>query len=225
MAKHYGLDRLLEYGTEPIADTTLVVNPAWRRADASVRREQAKRTRKLAIFGALQLEPAAEADAVAAFEQEKGRQLEILRLAEHQIEELKATRKGIKRHLTLKDLPKEERFEQLKGARKHFVDTIKRIAYRAETALVLLAREKLARTDDARALVREILSSAADLAPDLELKTLTVKIHRLASRSHDEVLQHLCEELTATETFYPGTNLRLIYQLVGATPLPRDQAV
>lgn len=225
MNKHYGLDRLLEYGTEPIIDTTLVVNPAWRRADATVRRERAKLTRKLAIFGALQLDPQADAAVAVAFEQEKGRQLETLRLAEQQLEELKRTRKETKHHLTMKELPEADRFEQLKGSRKHFVDTIKLIAYRAETALVLVAREKLARTDDARALVREILSSAADLAPDLEQKTLTVKIHRLASRSHDEVLQHLCEELTATETIYPGTDLRLIYQLVGATPIPRGQVV
>ena len=45
MAQHYGLDRLIEYGTEPIADTTAVVNPAWRRADAAVRRQRALLTR------------------------------------------------------------------------------------------------------------------------------------------------------------------------------------
>ena len=225
MTKHYGFDRLLEYGTEPIIDTTVVVNPAWRRADATVRRERAKLTRQRALFGALQLDPQADAVVAAAFEQEKGRQLEALRLAEQRLDELKGTRKETKHHLMMKELPEAERFEQLKGSRKHFVDTIKLIAYRAETALVLVAREKLTRTDDARALVREILSSAADLAPDLDQKTLTVKIHRLASRSHDEVLQHLCEELTATETIYPGTDLRLIYQLVGATPIPRDQVV
>ena len=69
-------------------------------------------------------------------------------------------------------------------------------------------------------LVREVFSSAADLQLDLENKTLTVQLHRLASPSHDEELKHLCEELTATETIYPGIDLRLIYRPVGATSIP-----
>ena len=58
----------------------------------------------------------------------------------------------------------------MRTTQKHFVDTIKLIAYRAETALVALAREKLSRPDDARALVRQVFSSAVDLSPDLEKK-------------------------------------------------------
>ena len=220
MGAHYGLDQLPEYGTEPIPDTTVVVNPAWRRADWAVRRERALLTRKQALFGALQLASNAEAEATAAFEKEKGQQLEAIRLQEHQIEELKKVRKETPHHLAMKDLGPGERFAQLKGNRKHFVDTIKLIAYRAETALVLVAREKLGRSDDGRSLVREVFSSAADLQPDLENKTLTVQLHRLASPGHDEALKHLCEELTATETVYPGTDLRLIYRPVGDTSIP-----
>ena len=221
MSAHYGLDQLTEYGTEPVPDTTVVVNPAWRRADSAVRRERATLTRKQALFGALQLASSAGSEATAEFEQEKGQQLEAIRLQENQIEELKKTRKETSHYLAMKDLPEGDRFAQLKASRKHFVDTIKLIAYRAETALVLVAREKLGRSDDGRSLVREVLSSAADLHPDPEKKTLTVQIHRLASRGHDEALRHLCDELTATETLYPGTDLRLVFQPVGATLIPR----
>jgi len=225
MAQHYGLDRLIEYGTEPLADTTVVVNPAWRRADAAVRRERAALTRRQSVFGAMPLADNADAAAAAAHELAKGQQLEALRLGQHRLEELKKTRKETAQHLPLKELPESERFTQLKGARKHLVDTIKLMAYRAETALVLLAREKLTRHDDARALVREILRSAADLHPNLENKTLTVRLHRLSFQCHDQALQHLCDELTATETTYPGTDLRLVYQLIGATPIPGGQVV
>src|SRR5271157_5538172 len=41
MREHYGLDRLIEYGTQPLPETLVVVNPAWRRLDQSVRRERA----------------------------------------------------------------------------------------------------------------------------------------------------------------------------------------
>ena len=99
------------------------------------------------------------------------------------------------------------------------MDTIKLIAYRAETALVQVVRETLRRWDDARALVRQVFESAADLRPDPTNKTLTVRLHRLATATHDQTLQHLCEELTAAETIYPGTDLRMVYELVGAPPL------
>jgi hypothetical protein len=220
MGEHYGLDQLYEYGTEPVPDTTVVVNPAWRRADSAVRRQRATLTRKQALFGALQLTSSADPEAITTFEKEKGQQLEVIRLQEYRLQELKQTRKETPHHLAMKDLPEAERFTQLKASRKHFVDTIKLIAYRAETALVLVAREKLTRSDDARSLVREVLSSAADLHPDLEGKTLTVRLHRLASPGHDAALKHLCAELTAAETTYPGTELKLIFQPVGATSIP-----
>jgi hypothetical protein len=223
MGQHYGLNRLIEYGTEPLPDTTVVVNPAWRKKDQEVRRERAVLTRQQAQFGALSLPAQAEVEAVIAYEQQKGRLLEQLQQQEKKLEQLKSERKENPRHLALKDLPEAERFPQLRATKKHFVDTIKLIAYRAETALVALAREKLARADDARALVRQVFASAADLSPNVEKKTLTVRFHQLSSAAHDQVLEHLCAELTATETVYPGTDLRLVYQPVRANQFPRNQ--
>lgn len=223
MGRHYGLDKLVEYGTEPLPDTTPVVNPAWRRLDQTVRRERAQLQRTQAQFGALSLPAAAEPEALARYEQQQGRLLEQMGQQQRQLDELKAQRKEAPRHLTLKELPEAERFTQLRTSTKHFVDTIKLIAYRAETALVQVLREKLQRTDDARALVRQVFGSAVDLGPDLEQRTLTVRLHRLSSAIHDAALEHLCAELTATETVFPGTELRLIFEPVGSTSLPRDQ--
>jgi hypothetical protein len=223
MGRHYGLDRLIEYGTEPLPDTTVVVNPAWRRMDQEVRRQRAALVRQQAQFGALSLPAQAQPESMAAYEQEKGRRLERLQQAEQKLAQLKAQRKALSRHLALKDLPQAERFPQLRTTKKHFVDTIKLVAYRAETALVALAREKLARSEDARSLVRQIFESAVDLCPNLKQKTLMVRLHRLSSAIHDGVLEHLCAELTATETTYPGTDLRLIFELTRPSQIPRDQ--
>jgi len=223
MGQHYGLNRLIEYGTEPLPDPTVVVNPAWRKKDQEVRRERAVLTRQQAQFGALSLPVQAEAETVAAYEQQKGRLLEQVQQQEKKLAQLKSERKENPRHLPLQDLPEAERFQQLRATRKHFVDTIKLIAYRAETALVALAREKLARADDARALVRQVFASAVDLSPNVGQKTLTVRVHQLSSAAHDDVLKHLCAELTATETVYPGTDLRLIFQPVRTNQIPRDQ--
>jgi hypothetical protein len=34
--------------------------------------------------------------------------------------------------------------------------------------------------------------------------------------AHDAAVRYLCEELTATETIFPGTDLRLAYKLGSA---------
>lgn len=130
---------------------------------------------------------------------------------------LKAERKAVGRHIGIGDLPPEDRFQALHGERKHFVDTLKMIACRAETAMASLARESMRREDDARSLMRQIYGSAADLVPDPEAGTLTVRLHRLTAQVHDEVVARLCGELTATETVFPGTELRLVFPFVGSS--------
>ena len=93
------------------------------------------------------------------------------------------------------------------------------IAYRAETSMAFTLREKLKRTDDARALLRQIYNTEVDLIPDLNAKTLTVSLHHLTQATHDAAVSYLCDELTQTETTFPGTNLRLVYKL-GSTQIP-----
>lgn len=220
MTEHFGLDRLIEYGTEPLPDTTIVVNPAWRRKDREVRRERTLLGREQAQFGALSSPAQAEAQALAVFEIEKGKLLEQIQHRQQTLDKLKAERKAMEKKLTLKELPETDRFTQLRTAKKHFVDTIKLIAYRAETALVHIAREKLHRADDARALVRQVFNSAADLCPDHQNKILMVRVHPLTTAVHSHILEHLCAELTSMETVYPGTEFRLVFEPVGLTQIP-----
>jgi hypothetical protein len=223
MIEHFGLDRLIEYGTEPVPDATIVVNPAWRRKDREVLRERAWLVRDQAQFGALSSPTQPEPEAMAAFEQQKAKLLEQIEHRQAKLATLKAERKALEKKITFKDLPEADRFTQLRTTKKHFVDTIKLIAYRAETALVHIVREKLHRLDDARALVRQVFNSAVDLCPDQENKTLTVRVHPLTTVAHSQILEHLCAELTATETTYPGTEFRLVFETVKLNQIPRNQ--
>jgi ribosome recycling factor len=116
----------------------------------------------------------------------------------------------------LKDLPEQDRFQQLRAEKNHFLDTIKLIAYRAETALAQLAREKMHRLDDARSLIRQLFRTEVDLIPDQQNKTLTVRLHPLTAETHDQAVRYLCEELTSTETVFPSTDLRPIYEIAGS---------
>jgi len=218
MRQHYGLDRLAEYGTEPVPDPIQTVNPAWRKLHAQIRTQGEKRRRQLALFGALDLSGLAEKE-VDGYEQKQGQLQEAIEDLDRQIQQLKAQRKQTPHHIAVKDLPESDRFSRLLTERKHFIDTIKLIAYRAETSMASLLRDKLSRADDARALLRQIYDTEVDLIPDLEKKTLTVRLHHLTQAAHDEAVRYLCDQLNATETIFPDTELKLIYQL-GASQIP-----
>ena len=82
-----------------------------------------------------------------------------------EIENLKQQRKQAPHHIPVQSLAEKDRFTRLRTERKHFVDTIKIIAYRAETSLASLLREHLVRSDDARALLCQIFQNEVDLLP------------------------------------------------------------
>jgi hypothetical protein len=214
MRQHYNLDRLIDYSTEEISATTKVVNPQYREVDGQVRCGVAKLNRKQKEFGAILLQDTIEPDQVVAYEQKKAGLQEELACMEKEVEDLKACRSATAKHVTMADLPEEERFKQLGVRSKYFIDTIKMIAYRAETSMTGIVREKLSRYDDARSLLRAIYATEADIVPDEAECTFTVRLHQLANRMSGDVIRHLCNELNATRTLFPGTNMRLIYELV-----------
>jgi len=218
MRQHYGLDRLAEYGTETIPDPIQTVNPAWRKLDSQIRALGEKRRRQLALFGALDLSGLAEKE-VTAYQQKKGQLREAIEALDRASQQLKEQRTQTPHHILVKDLPESDHFSRLLTERKHFVDTVKLIAYRAETSMASLLRERLSRAHDARALLRQIYDTEVDLIPDLETKTLTVRLHHLTQAAHDEAVLHLCDQLNATETIFPDTELKLVYQL-GASQIP-----
>jgi len=74
----------------------------------------------------------------------------------------------------------------------------------------------MSRNDEARSLLRAIYRTEADLLTDNEKGILIIRLHHLANRSSDDVIHHLCNELNATESIFPGTNLRMFYELVSS---------
>jgi hypothetical protein len=216
MREHFNLDRLIEHGTEPLPESTVVVNPAHRRLEQQIRRERGRLQRWEAQFGAHALPAQATPEQVQKFEQEGGELQGKVQKQKALIEELKKQRGQIERKVQLKELPEAERYRQLRPESKHFIDTIKMIAYRAESALAGEMREHLSREDDVRALLRRVFVTHANLRPDYEQKTLVVELHRLGSPLQDVAVARLCEELTATETHFPTTDLRLVYRQVGS---------
>ena len=190
-----------------------VLNPVWRNLDREVRKELAELKIYRQSQQSVPLDQPLSESVIQHYEQRQGQLQEEIESRQRQLETLRKQPKATPHHIPVQDLPEEDRFTRLRVERIHFTDTIKMIAYRAETSMASILREKLARCDDARALLRQIYDTEVDLLPDEQAKTLTVSLHHLTQAAHDEVVRHLCDELNATETTFPGTDLRLVYKL------------
>ena len=214
--EHFSLDRLIDYQLEPIGDTTQVVNPAWRKLDGEIRKRAAKLSRRKIKLCDLTLGKGLAPGSI----EHHMREAETLRAEIEKeaadIDQLKIERKETPKHIEIKELPEEDRFQKLAHRSKHFIDTLKIVAYRAETAMANAVREHLGEhhQDEARTYIRKLYTNEANLCPDHAAETLTVEIHSLATPKDNRILRDLCEQLNETRTRYPGTNLRMIYKPV-----------
>ena len=65
---------------------------------------------------------------------------------------------------------------------------------------------------------RALLTSDANIIPEPAKGILRIQLLGLGSDACDRMLAPLVEELNGTNTIYPGTELRLVYQLAGNPP-------
>lgn len=214
MMEHFAIDALSEYRTEKILETNRpVVNPAWRELDRQSRTAKAKLTQRRARFAALTLQSEAEEEKAAQWEQQKSELREEIEQFEHEVNSLKEQMNSTPKHLAWDQYPEDAKFERLAPSRKRLTDTVKLVAYRAETAMSGILRESLRREDDSRSLLRDLFRSDADLTPHNDAKLLEVRIHTLANPRSNHAIQHLLDHLNATESTFPGTEFRLRYTL------------
>jgi hypothetical protein len=214
--QHFNLDRLIDYQLDPIDESNRVINPVWRRLDGQIRCRAALQARRKAKLHDLTLEGELTPQRVERFMEEAEELCMQIEAEEIELEQIKEQRRQSAKHVEIKDLPKEDQFLRLATRSKHFIDTLKIIAYRAETAMAGIIREHLGKhhQDEARAFVRDLYTTEANLIPDSENGTLTVELHSLATPKANAILNHLCIELNATQTIYPDTDLKLIFKSV-----------
>ena len=208
MMQHYDIDGLVQYGAQEIPGTVEVVNPAWRRLDKAVKQTRAELRKVQAQLGALS-ESGQEGQNI----QKKAELHENIQEVQARLDERCAQRRREKRKVAIESLPQDQRPTQLPPLNKMLADTVKMIAYRAETALVAQLIPHLKKEEEARALVRELLVSAADIVPDEAANTLTVRIHRMACPAHDKAIKALLATLNRVEFCHPETGAKMVYSL------------
>src|ERR1039458_687657 len=135
MIEHFGLESLMTYQLEAVSETTRVVNPAARALAAQIKSQTAQLTRRRAEYGAGELAGPLAVEAAEAYQHRQTQLRQTIQGLEQAVQALKQQRQQVPSHVTLGELPPAERFQQFSRAKKHLVDTIKMVAYRAETAL------------------------------------------------------------------------------------------
>lgn len=198
MRAHYALDALDSYATTADDLERITPNPARHNADRELRAAH----RQLADCETTQGQASLAGRTPT-------KELKNLFAAAHaQVDQLTAAAKAIPAKVPLAQARPDA--VRVDPERKRIHDAIRMATYNAESALARLLNPHYRRADDeARTLLREAFQTPADL--QIIGDQLHVTLNPLSAPRRTRAITGLCNELTATQTRYPGTNLTLVY--------------
>jgi transposase len=210
MRHEFALDHLSTYAVE-LADTgRLVPNPAKKQKQKDLASLRSSLGKLRQAFGDLAIRLPAE---VLVGDPEAGRLLAEIAEMEAQITGLRAEARCLPKHVAIGTLMEPGNIVRLERERKRIVDSIKMVAYRAETELASLAGPLLGtfHDDEARSFLRQVFALSAALVPDPDTGVLNVRFHGMSNPRSNRALAGLCSIVNSYETTYPGTRLRLVF--------------
>ncbi len=126
---------------------------------------------------------------------------------------LKAEIRGLPVRVAVRELRESSEIVKLESERKVITDTVKMVAYRAETQLANLIGPLLpSRDDEARSFLKKLFQLPADILPQPEHQRLLVRLHSMADWRSNRAVHALCQVLNYLQTPFPGTNLTLVFE-------------
>lgn len=215
MREHFALDALVDRKVEGAEAGRTIPNPKRRRLDKELAKLRAEMRGQEEEYGQRALDnKESERPTARGFKIANGELGQRIRELRARCEEVLARRRKEPKRVAVEDMDEEDRVVCLSPETKHLTDTIKTVAYRAETALVgVLNEDVYARTEEeGRALIREILRTPADVLPDVKAGVLLVRLHGMPNGRSNAAVEHLCKRLNTAQVRYPGTRLRLRYE-------------
>ena len=209
MREQFNLDSLPTHDLAPLDPDAQVVNPVRRALEKTIRRV---RSRLATARNRL-------AEALQEHHQDTATRLEAdAKALAAELDQLKQRRADSPSHVRAGDLPEQDKLDALPVGGRLFIDVVRMIAYRAETRMMVPVITTQGNKPNARRLLRALLTSDANIIPQPAKRILRIQLLGLGSDACDRMLAPLVEELNATRTIYPGTDLRLVYELAGDPP-------
>jgi hypothetical protein len=136
MVESFGIDSITSYSKNPVPDTSPVVNPQYRELDRQHKQITTRINNAKIKYAALSLQNKEmsnkEIERYTRKKSDMQMEIEDLKLKRAVIIEKK---KSTEKKILFKDLDDNQKFNTSVNERKFFLDAIKIIAYRAETAL------------------------------------------------------------------------------------------
>ena len=210
MRHEFALDHLCTHTVEPADPKRLVPHPERQKLERQIRAAQTAVGQLVGRRG--DLKPGATLRVKGCTLDEDGVD-QLLRQREDDIKHLKQRRDALPKQVPLDEVVEPEQIVQLERERKLLTDAFKMIAYRAESQLARWVQPFFRRhEDEARKFLQSVFQATADLIPDLQGSTLTVRFHGLANPRATRALADLCDVVNTTSTCYPGTKLRLHFE-------------
>jgi transposase-like protein len=217
MRQHFALDALVTYAVEPADPERSIPNPRRKALAKALTTHRAALKELEQTYGQqARTNSEAQRPTMRGFKIAQAGLSQRITALEVKCRKLQARLATLPKRVPVKAVLDEAEIVTLAPEAKHLTDTIKMLAYRAETALARALTPHYARTEDeGRALLREMLLASADILPQPDDHRLLVRLHSLANPRSNEALARLCETLNALEARYPGTDLQLVYQAPG----------
>jgi transposase len=212
MREEFLLDALVDYQVEADDPTRTVPNPQRRAFDKELRAARLELSKLEQHYGAAAADnPEHSRPTMRGFKIAHGKLGKELRSARQRVATLVAKRRGIPRRVEVRDVS-DGAVIKLATERKHLTNIIKMVAYQAESDLVALLGPHYARLDDeGRTLLHELFHASADL--HLSESELRVTLCPLSSPHRTLAVEALCEHLNETATTFPGSRLRLHFDV------------
>lgn len=203
MIATYNLDHLYTYRTSKVSPDIDHPNPEYNQL---IFQQKKIRSRIATIIGARKLDAVAENkldDLADLHEGKKGEELK----------KLSATLKGIKQALKL--VPKRESagdYDKLDSESRIIGNTVKSTAYDAEGLLAGMVRNIWNGVNgNERGIVEGFLQTTGAIKIDGGL--LKVTLQKQSTPERTRLLKYVCDELTVMAVKYPGSNLRMVFDI------------
>ena len=216
MIENFDFDRMVEYGTEPVDQKLTIPNPEYKKLTYLLKKTREKKARLEArIYKKIEDSVVTNHDQLmqsivkdsSLFDQISGYKVIINDLLEKRVK--------VPARINISEMPEDQRYNKLKGEGKKLKNAVLMLAYRAESALLGIISEFYKDTNkDGRMVLKEIFSSDADMIPEYQNHKLIIRLHSLSTPRANQAVKELCMLLNQTETYYPYTNLLLVYETV-----------
>jgi len=218
LIQDYDFDKMVSYGVETIDMEKTVVNPQYRNLTHQLKKLREKKQRIESKFYPLVERAINEnLDNIPTISDKQMQYKQQIDQFINEETQLVMQRKRIQPRIKLAQMTEEHRFNKLKTESKILMNVIKMICYRAESSMASLLAPHLPNADnEKRMVVKQIIKANADLIPNYQNRTLTIKLYSLSANRYNKAVDKITSLLNETETIFPGTNLKMIFQASSA---------